>query len=184
MGWLNVEKPPEKWSAAYFKMFVERVRTALNFLDTSNFPDGISGLWLRDRTLPIHTKCTGYGGLVIPHDFFATAAATSVTATASTAYGSPVLWTPQWTKFGTPYLEVTCYVANATRVGTMEVYSTDGLVGTIACDSTAITRLELPLTALPTVDSTLTFKAKANHASYPLYIFSARIIIKLAELSI
>lgn len=181
MGWLNVEKPPDKWSSSYFKMFVERVRTALNYLDSENFPDGMSGLWLRDRTVPLYSKGTGYGGLVISHDFFSQATGVSVTATTLTSYGAPVLWAPQWARFARAYLEVTCNVANASYPGTVEVHSVNGLACSATCSSTAVERIEVLIEDVPTEDSTLIFKARAAHASYPLTILSARIILKLSE---
>ena len=52
MGYLNTEKPPEKWSPAWFKLFLEKVRTAVNFLDEENFPEGLSGLILKDKSVP------------------------------------------------------------------------------------------------------------------------------------
>lgn len=44
MGWLSSERPPKQWSPGYFKEFVERLRTALNFLDVSNFPNGVPNI--------------------------------------------------------------------------------------------------------------------------------------------
>lgn len=181
MGWLNSEKPPEKWSNSYFKIFVERLRTALNYLDAENFPDGISGLWLRDRSVSLQDKVTGYGGLIIPLDFFAGVVGHNVTSTTETTLGSPILWTPRWNSLADAYLEVTCYVSNASHPATIKVNDGIGTILTQEVSNTTIQRLETKITPMSQESGTLVFRVKVAHASYPLTITSARIILKLTE---
>jgi hypothetical protein len=181
MGWLNTEKPPEKWSNSYFKLFVEKVRTAINYLDSENFPDGVDGLWLKNRSVPLKTKVTGYGGIPINYDFFANHTALSVTSTTLLGLGSAVLWSSQWAGLAKLYLEVTGYVANATYPATVEVHGTSGAIVSKQITATTITRNEWEITALPSTDMTFVFKTLVNNATYPLTILSARIILKLTE---
>ena len=181
MGWLNTEKPPDKWSSAYFKMFVERMRTAVNYLDSENFPDGISGLWIKDRSIPARTKITGYGGLVFQQDFFALPTGLSFAGTTLTSLGSSVLWTPRWKDYAKLYLEVTGYVADTSYPATVEVHGTSGAILSKQITSTTIPRHEWEITGAPTSDMTLVFKSLVNNATYPLTILSARLILKLTE---
>lgn len=181
MGWLNTEKPPEKWSQSYFKMFVERVRTAINYLDTTNFPDGISGILITDRSISLNPKVTGYGGMYISQDFFALLNTTPVTATTLTSYGSAILWSPTWNNYANMALEVTCYVANASYPATVELHGTAGAVVSQSITNTALQRIEIPIAEMPSGMETVVFKAKVDNASYALNIMSARLLIKMSE---
>ena len=181
MGWLNTEKPPEKWSQSYFKMFVERVRTAVNYLDSTNFPDGISGILIKDRSISINPKLTGYGGMYFSQDFFALAATMSSTATTLTSYGSAILWSPTWNNFANMALEVTAYVANASYPATVEVHGTAGAVVSQELTNTTLQRIEIPITSMPSGLETVVFKAKVANASYAVNILSARLLIKMSE---
>ena len=181
MGWLNTEKPPEKWSQSYFKMFVERVRTALNYLDSTNFPDGISGILITDRSISLNPKVTGYGGMYISQDFFALLNTTPITATTLTSYGSAILWSPTWNNYANMALEVTCYVTNASYPATVELHGTAGAVVSESITNTALQRIEIPITAMPSGMETVVFKASVANASYALNIMSARLLIKMSE---
>lgn len=181
MGWLNTEKPPEKWSQSYFKMFVERVRTALNYLDSTNFPDGISGILITDRSISLNPKVTGYGGMYISQDFFALLNTTPVTATTLTSYGSAILWSPTWNNYANMALEVTCFVANASYPATVELHGTAGAVVSQSITNTTLQRIEIPITAMPSGMETVVFKARVANASYALNIMSARLLIKMSE---
>lgn len=181
MGWLNTEKPPEKWSAAYFRTVVERIRTAVNYLDSENFPDGISGLWIKDRSISAKTKITGYGGLVFQQDFFALPTGLSFAGTTLTSLGSSVLWSPTWNNYAKLYLEVTGYVADAANSATVELHGTSGAILSKTISDTTITRYEWEVTTPPTTGMTLVCKAKVNNSTYPLTILSARLILKLTE---
>lgn len=181
MGWLGSEKPPDKWSSAYFKLFVERVRTAINFLDDSNFPEGLSGFLLTNRSVALKTKVTGYGGLVSQQDFFALAQGVSVTSTTALGLGASVLWSPAWASIAKVYLEVHGYVADANYPATVEVHGTGGAIISKQITGTTMTRYEWEITSPPTTDMTVVFKALVNNASYPLTILSARLILKLTE---
>jgi len=181
MGWLNSEKPPEKWSQAYFVRFVERLRTAVNYISTENFPDGISGALLETRSVYLKTKITGYGGLNFQEDFFALALGLSVTATTLTGLGASVLWNSAWKNYAKLYLEVSGYVANASYPATVEVHGTSGALLSEQITATTMTRHEWELTTLPTESMTLVFKTLVANATYPLTILSARLILKLTE---
>lgn len=181
MGWLNSEKPPEKWSQSYFKMCIERIRTAVNYLDSENFPDGINGSGLVNRSVSLKSKITGYGGLVFQQDFFAQALGVGVATIALTSLGSSVLWTPLWKNYAKVYLEVTGYVADATYPATVEVHGTSGAISSHQITATSMTRHEWEITSMPTSDMTLVFKSLVANGTYPLTILSARLILKLTE---
>ena len=181
MGWLNAEKPPDKVTGAYFRQFVERLRTALNFIDSSNFGDGLEGSILTDRSVYLQTKITGYGGLTFQEDFFALAQGLSFNATALTSLGSSTLWSPSWNNYAKLYLEVTGYVANATYPATVEVHGTSGAIASHQITAVTMTRHEWEITPTPTEGTTLVFKSLVGNATYPLTILSARLILKLTE---
>jgi hypothetical protein len=183
MGWLASEKPPDKYSSAYFKMLVERLRTALNFLSEENFSSGLSGSIINDRSLAM-SKLTGYGGLPLYEDFFTLMQSETITATTLSAFGSSVLFDPLMSTLANVYLEVTCSAADATHACTVEVHSPNGaLLSQSITDATFSRReFQIPTNSLPTAPCTLVFKASVSNATYPLTILSARLILKLSEI--
>lgn len=181
MGWLNIEKPPEKWSQSYFKLFVERVRTAVNYLDATNFPDGISGILLTDRSVSLRHKITGYGGMYFSQDFFALLNTVSLTPTTLTSYGSAILWSPTWNNFANVALEVTGFVASDSYPATLEVHGTSGALVSYNMVNTSLQRIEIPITEMPGGMETVVFRLRVQSASYAVNIMSARLLIKMTE---
>jgi hypothetical protein len=177
MGYLNTEKPPEKWSPAWFKLFLEKVRTAVNFLDEDNFPDGISGLILKDKSVPFGKL--SLTGLFFFLDFFTLALPTAIAATAYTNLGGSLLWSPKWASVADVFLEYTAYITNASAPCDVKLVGVDGTVTEHTLTNTAIQRFEMPLATMPATTSTLIFQGKTSNATYPLTIISARIILKL-----
>lgn len=183
MGWLRSEKPPERWSQAYFKAFVERLRTAVNFLDSENFPEGIHGTLINNRSIGLTQKTTGYGGLVIQSDFFTLMTSSSIAQTVITTFGSSILWSPTWRAFATLHLEVTGAASNASHPCTVEVHGIEGAIISQQISDTTFQRREWQIATPPTTGMTLIFRARTSNASFPLTILSARLILKLTEIT-
>lgn len=179
MGWLNTEKPPAKWSAQYFKLVIERIRTAVNFIDERNFPNGLSGLVLKDKSVSFKDAVYGYAGLDLFRDFFSLAVPHSVNSTSNQTLGAALLWNKEWNTYATAWLEVTAACTDVLYSGHVLVEGVDGVLATNEIITTGLTRHEVQLTALPEESGTLLFKARSTNVSYPLTILSARIILKL-----
>ena len=52
MAYLDSERPPDNYSPSYFRGFVERIREAINFLDRNNFPNGLEGDIIQEKSIP------------------------------------------------------------------------------------------------------------------------------------
>lgn len=181
MGFLNSEKFPDTYKPAFFKLWVERLRTAINYLDATNFPNGLSGNVITDRSLPLG-KVTGLDGLVIGADFFTTPTYHSVSDTTFTGVGALVLWSPTWKTVGTIALEVTCSVENTAYPATIKLVSGAGDVYSFVESSNTQVRREFDVTSvMPATAGTLAIYAKVDDAGHPLYINSARLLYKLTE---
>lgn len=180
MGWLNTEKPPEKWSNAYFRQFIERLRTAINYLDVENFPEGLNGSILKSQTVS-YDSLLGFSGIDIHYDFFALPTLNTVTSTTLTVLGSGVVWKPAYEQIADVYLEFTAGALNASYSCDVQVIGIEGVIAgseqTIT--DTTLKRYEVKLSGLPKNTSTLLFKARTSNASYGLTIMSARIILRL-----
>ena len=175
MGYLATEKAPEKWSAAYFKLFVERLRTAVNNIDASNFPDGINGGMIKDRTVTT-------GALVnfaYEQTFFAQTTPYTTTSTTSVQAGPLVQWNPSTWGQGKVkmILEVMGASANASATATFELVGADGLLQTITTTSTAFQSLRSQAFSPPENAQTLAIKVKTSNASYSAQALSAKLII-------
>lgn len=182
MGYLNSEKFPDKYTPAFMKLWVERIRTAVNYIDATNFPRGLNGSVIVDRSLSLLTKVTGYAGLVIGADFFTTPLYHELNATSYTGLGGLVLWSPTWKTIANIFLEVTLSVADASYPADIKLVGAGGDVYTFEEISTIQVRREFDITSvMPATGTTIAFQAKVDNATYPVYINSARLIYKLKE---
>lgn len=175
MGWLATEKAPEKWSSAYFKLFVERLRTALNNIDESNFPEGIPGSLIKPRTVNTGALTSFeyeqvFIALAVP---YTTASLTSVNV------GGSVQWNPSAWGTGTVklMLDVVGGIANTNAIATFEVHGVDGVLASISTQVAALANYRSAVFSPPTTGQTLVLKIKTNNASYTAQIVSARLII-------
>ena len=181
MGYLSSEKPPEKWSSSYFKKFIERLRTAINYIDSENFPEGINGVLLKPRSVSLRNTVSGYGGLVFNQDFFAGHTAIEITSIENGSVGGTILWSPAWTQYAKVFLEVTAYVSNENYPGTVGIRGAYGDIISQEITNTALARHEWEIEEPPDLDMTLVFRCNAQDEDYPLTILSARLILKLVE---
>jgi len=176
MGWLNSEKAPEKWSPAFFKMFVERLRTALNNIDESNLPDGLSG-----GLIKAHTVSTGaLANFSHEHSIFAQATPYTTVSITAVVVGTLIQWTPS--NWGTGnvkiMLEVIGGVSNATATATFELWgSVSGKLATVTTQAVSLGLLRSSVISPPGQSENLFLKAYTSNATYSAQALSAKVII-------
>ena len=175
MGWLATEKAPEKWSPAYFKLFVERVRTALNNIDDSNFPEGFNGANLKSRTV----QTGALVGFEYEKVFFALAVPHTTTSTTAVAAGGLVQWNPSAWGNGSVklILEVVGGIADVAAIATFEVHGVAGVVASVTTQVAALGVLRSEAFVPPTEGQTFSFRMKTNNATHSAQAVSARLII-------
>jgi len=175
MGWLNSEKSPDKWSASYFKLFVERLRLAVNNIDDSNFPEGLDG-----NIIKSHTVQTGaLANFSYEQVFFSQATPYTTVSTTAVTVGTLVQWNPSAWGSGTVkvMLEVVGGVANATATATFEVWGIAGKLATVTTQATSLGLSRSVSFSPPTESQTLIVKAYTSNASYSAQALSAKLII-------
>ena len=175
MGFLPPEKAPDKWSASYFKMFVERLRTAINYMDSNNFPDGIDGSLIKSKTLGL-SKMWGFE---FQQTIIALATIHSVTSTTLTNVGGYLAWNPLWGSSVALLFEIVGGVSNSLGTATFELHGMDGKLAEVTSDAGNIEWLRSAEFEPPTVGQTLLVKVKTSNASYPAQLLSARLIIRI-----
>lgn len=173
MGYLNSEKPPSKWSPSFFKMFVERVRTAINYIDSTNFPDGLDGFIIKDRTIPV-SKLTG---MVMRHTMLSLATQHTTTSTTLTNVGGYLSWENIWGENVTLALEVVGSISDATAEATFELHGIDGKLAEVKATTGSVEVLRSENFEPPSVGQTLLLKMKTSNATYPAGILSATLIL-------
>jgi hypothetical protein len=189
MGWLNSEKPPSKWSPAYFMTFVERLRTAVNALDSNNFPEGLSGVLLSDSSVGYNklsgmgflTKLKDLAGLEIPNIAFAVAEPFVVNSTTLVNVGGyifydDVLLISEHIKL---IFEVTGASYDATSTATFELHGVDGKLAEVTTNTGQLEWKRSEPFVAPTGSQTLLVKAKTSDALKPAGVLSAKLIIKI-----
>lgn len=172
MGHLNTEKPPEKYNARYIKLLVEKIRTAFNFLDESNFPNGISGGVINENTLPLNTLAEGEFHL----PFFINATPYTTTDITAQTIGAFVYYNPSVWGNPTIYLDVT---AASTASGTdaiIELHSAEGILTTITVSDIEYTWHRQELTTYPTQAQTLLIKVKSSTGT-AVSIMGAKLVL-------
>lgn len=176
MGYLNGEKPPDKITGPYIKAFVERLRTALNYLDDSNFPDGINGTLLRGRSVPIGAL----SGFTIYVPIIGLAVAHTVTATTLTNVGGYVLWDSNvWGSGVNVQLEICGGSTNASATATFELHGLSGLLATVTSNTGAIELKRSTAFPAPTTSQTLLVKMMTSNATYASSLLTARLVVTI-----
>ncbi|MGI6124518.1 MAG: hypothetical protein ACOYIG_10115, partial [Acetivibrionales bacterium] len=93
MAWMrSIKKIPDKYDPAFFKLLIERIRTAVNHMEQSNFPQGINGLWLNDKTVTPRKLVSTMWYIPI----IAQASGTYVTSTTAASIGGFIHWSAIW----------------------------------------------------------------------------------------
>lgn len=173
MGWINSEKPPEKWSASYFKMFVEKLRTAVNYLDSSNFPDGVNGIWLKAKSVPVSALV----GLEFNQTLIALATPHTVAATTLTNVGGYLVWDSMWGSAVSLKLEIVGGSGHSSATATFELHGTAGKLTEVTSNAGTIQWLRSAAFDPPADSQTLVLKVKTSNATYPTNLLTARLII-------
>jgi len=189
MGYLVSEKPPEKWSAAFFKMYVERLRIAVNNIDANNFPEGLDGNLLNESSV-WYTKLYGMGyltklkdlsGIELQNTIFALAEPFTIASATLTNVGGYILYDETlWNKENVQLMfEVVGASYDATSVATFELYGVNGMIAQVTVDTGDIEWKRSEAFTAPTDGQTLLVKAKTSDAAKPASVLSARLIIKI-----
>lgn len=176
MGTVKTEKVPEKYQASYFKLLVERLRTAVNFLDRNNFPNGVEGSIIKSRTLSLSALGQGEFHLLL------VALAQAFTTTSDVLqncspfiYFDPALWGDGVSL----YLEVTGGgVAESTGNAVFELHGANGLLTSLTTDGQGYLwyRTQNPFTP-PSVAQTMILKMRSTVSGQGVGLMGAKVII-------
>lgn len=188
MGYLPSEKPPAKWSAAYFKMFVEKLRVAVNDLDINNFPTGINGYLINDRTVA-WSKLIGMGflntlkeleGIELQQTIIALAYPYAITTITADSVGGYVMYSSVFNKPNVKLIfEVVGGSKDATSTATFELHGINGKLAEVTTNAGTIEFLRSAEFNPPEEGQTLLVKAKTSDTTKAANLLSARLIIKI-----
>ena len=173
MGWLNTERPPEKYDKSYIKMFAERIRTAINFMDESNFPHGLTGAVLASKSVPFNAL-SGYE-LQLP--IVALATPFTTTSTTLVNVGGFLFWSAVWSGNVQMALEVTGASGSAAATATFELHGASGLLRQITTATGTYECLRTSFVDPPVESQTMILRMRTNNASLATGILSAKLIL-------
>jgi len=175
MGWLKpATKIPPQWDAMFMRKLVERIRTALNFIDEGNFPNGISGTVVKDNTLDV----TKLSGLHFTIPIVALGTGFTTTSTSLVAVGGAVPWVfSAWQDTVQLSLFVTGGSSHASAIATYELHGVDGLLASCTIQSATYTTAQSALIDAPIADQNLVLKIKTDNGSYAAGITNALLLI-------
>lgn len=175
MGYLRSARPPSRYDPSYLKTLVETIRTAVNFLDTSNFPDdGLPATIIRDRTVSL--KKMAQGEFHIPLVLLAEAFTT--VSTTWTLCSGFIQW--NLTSWGTECgitLEVT---GGPLTTGTAEfrlLGASNTVIATITTSDVGLIYCSAPVVA-PTGSQPMLLQMRTTDASVTAALLNARLVIK------
>lgn len=173
MGYLNVARPPTKYRAGYIKTLVEDIRTALNYLDETNFPNGLDADILKEKSI-FPSKLYGLH-FVIPIINLIEAYTTN--STSPLQIGGYIKWdTPVW------YDRVQCKLVLSARVtagtGTVRVVDNlGGVITTVPITNTDQGVVESELFDVPVTVTSLTLDAYVDATANSLELVTANFYV-------
>jgi len=170
MAYLTPESPPEYYNTQYIKVLVERLRTAVNYLDADNFPNGLDGEVLEDGSVDVAALC----GLHLTLPIINLAEAYTTNSTSPVQIGGLVKWASEWTN-----VQIQLVISAYVTAGTGTVVLKDDLDATICTLSVTNTTLDLVESALCDLTSHSYFKLYVNvdDGLNDLQILSANILV-------
>lgn len=175
MGWLNAERPPDKYSAAYIKLFVERLRTAVNYIDENNFPNPLNAdAILKDKTLGL----TKLYGVEFQHTLLTLATPHTSDKEELVNVGPFYHWSNVWGNNVKLVFEVTGGSQHEDATATFELHGADGLLASVESKEGA--KLEFLRSEEfdpPGVSQTFLVKMKTSDSTHAAMILGARLII-------
>lgn len=191
MGWLNSERPPERYERAFIRMMVERIRTAVNFMDDSNFPNGVSGHLLRGSVAGNLLTGNVSGNLLNARSvtfqkvssmefekvLVALAVPHVITATALTTVSGLVTYNPLAAIGATIVFEVCGSSSASSATATFELHGASGLLASVSTTATAFTSIRSAAFPAPPEGQTMLVRARTSHAGQSAGLLSARIVI-------
>lgn len=151
------------------------MRLAVNYLDDSNFPNGLNGTLINDYTIPLKKL----GGMEIQHTIFGLGQILNVNSTTLINVGGMVVWDTIWGSNVNLTFEVVGGASNASYPVTFELHGLGGKLAEVTSNKAVIEVLRSESFSPPQVGQTLLVKVKTAHSSYPVQILSARLIIKI-----
>lgn len=181
MGWLDTGPALKEYPSRVIYQLLQRIETAVNFLDENNFKNGINGsivktgtlpgVALIDRNLPLK-KLQWVEFEVFP------VTAIPVYKTSSTTdqnIGPYFGWDPNRLPRGDWYLEASIATANATAEA---IVTLKGIVdiGSVKTSNTALSRIRGEKLTMPDTAQNLWFAIKTNNSSYVASFAGARLV--------
>ena len=177
MGFFQYNKLPTSYNPGYLKRIFDNLKTAINFLDKGNFPNGLDGSIINSRTLAM-SAIAPQPIVVLP--ILSLATAYSTTSTTSVNVGQYIMWIPaEYTSTCKCILEVTAGSGTAGKTATIEL---TGLSGTLSSITTNLGSFEVKRSeefTPPTTSQSLLLKIKTSDSSSSASILGAKLIIKL-----
>lgn len=173
MSWLkSISKVPDKYEGAYLKLLVERIRTAVNFLDESNFPNGIGGSWIQDGTVTPKKMLATYWHIPI----VASAEGVFIVTTDPTSVGGYIAWPGALGANVKLQLYATVTSSNPSATATITLEGTEGTLVTITSNLGTWELKQSDKFDAPTSSQTLVLKVSTSSGSYSAGILNAVLV--------
>lgn len=174
MSWLkSLAKVPGKYDAAYLKLLIERIRTAVNFIDDTNFPKGIEGSWINDGT--IVSKKLGSTMWYLP--ILALREGTYTANTEAVTISGFIPWSTAWGSNVKIRLEATITSTNESAVCTVTLEGAGGTLITLTSSKGAWELKQSDFIPAPLASQTMVLKMKTSNAGYNAGILHAMLTI-------
>ena len=175
MGTLGTERPPERYTARYMRLFAERVRTAVNHMHENNFPRALNAGIISPKTVSLNHLFQGefHLPLVLLSTAFTTTSGTNVNCS------SFLLWSPTaWGTTSRVFFEVTGGGVSGGAHAVFEVHGTAGVVVSITTTASGVYDFyRSPAFTPPTTGQTLILRMRSTIAGQTAGLMGARLVI-------
>jgi len=172
MSWLALTPPPKEYSPRDQRELRIILEQAVNNLNEQNFPKGLSGSVLKERSIP---------GSALPlfevhytlHS--ATGSPFSTTSTTPVSVGNGFRWDPGRFSPGTWYFEADVAVADAAAAASVFLKGSD-IIATITTSDTSLDIRRTAALAMPTTAQNLWVSVQTSNDRHAALLAGARLV--------
>jgi len=171
MGHFDPGPLPKEISMRWMQKIISRLKSAINYMDETNFKSGLDGNVIKSGTLSVTMKELEWAEIPVP--LVLPTQAVTTTATTGAPLGGYFLWNPSAYRGGDWYFEVslatTAGTATATLTGVADI-------GTVTTTESTLTLVRSGKLTMPVSSQNVWVKLSVDNSANTASLAGARLI--------
>ena len=176
MAHLDLGPARKEYAPKTLFLFFERIKTALNYLDKTNFPNKING---DDILKDLSTSLKKLKQRIYIYTLFTGSPLYQTTSTTAVGVAGYFPWNPaDFDAGGAWYFEADIAIVDAASIATCELHGASGIIKSVTTQSTALVRVRSTEVTMPATATDMWIKLKTSNASHTASLGGAKLIFK------